>query len=941
MLSNLPVIHALRRGGRVLLPFLAGTIFFLFAIFILHNTGRPGYADPIDPPDGYPKLLLSVKTVTPTLAGTGEQTLYYAVEIRNTGAYTAENVSLSDPIPENTTFTGNAQASSGPAPTVDGGVLSWSGDVGFDATTTISFSVDVSAAFAGTIRNTAVISQAQIPEPVTVTAETIVTDSPLFTIAKTSEPAKPGANNPLTYTIIVTNVGQPAVNLPLTVVDEVPADTTLRSVGPDGSANPSETTVTWNRTASLDTGETTLFTFSVDVGEVPSGTAILNDSYNVDSSETDLTAGKPYTTAVVDPILHLSKEVWPDPPGANREMTYTLSLVNSGSLATNLVVTDRVPADVTYVRGGSESGGIVTWNRPALDTGETANFTYTVEVGDVANFAVVNDSYGVCSDEGVCATGEVLSSTVRPGTFDITVFNDPIAKKPGAGTGPVTPTVIVKNLGPGNALGVTAYVSFEQINVSLNDMVAEPNVGNFTPAPDCGDSCFAYFWNGDLLFGDAITITTDGGQNTMGGEEGTIYTTTAVVTDTLNNNTATRPITGVATGKVTHYASLIPTKHAPAVIGRGQLMTYTINVRNGALSTDDPPFPWLTDTVPLSTTVVEVHDGGVEQTVGGRTVISWTLPAMSPGDTAQRSYTVRVDGDLLSGTQIVNDDYRASWYESEITETNSILSNTGKAVTTTVKEVGLIDSYKEVTPTLALPGPNNTFTYVVHVVNSGPLPLSDVSLYDWLPWEHSTYQRDAVASAGAIVSDIVSIEWTGAVAPYSEERITLTVKADPGYDGPLTNTAVITHPDLLRPVTVTAVAYVTTDPVLRISKTASPDPVPAGEDLRYTIRVVNLGQQATQLVVTDTIPADATYVAGSATAGGQRVGDTLRWQSSVLDPGQSRTYAFEVTVGNGREIVNEAYGVRSAEGATARGEPLITPIAGGVPDIRLPLILRQ
>ena len=66
---------------------------------------------------------------------------------------------------------------------------------------------------------------------------------------------------------------------------------------------------------------------------------------------------------------------------------------------------------------------------------------------------------------------------------------------------------------------------------------------------------------------------------------------------------------------------------------------------------------------------------------------------MSPGDRLARSYTVRVDDNLISGTQIVNDDYRASWYELEL---GAILSNTGPAITTTVHEVGLIDSFKVV-----------------------------------------------------------------------------------------------------------------------------------------------------------------------------------------------------------------------------------------------------
>ncbi|HCB50048.1 MAG TPA: hypothetical protein DEP47_11110, partial [Chloroflexi bacterium] len=94
----------------------------------------------------------------------------------------------------------------------------------------------------------------------------------------------------------------------------------------------------------LVTGETTSFVFSVDVSKVSSGTVIANNDYQVESAIGDVTTGEPYTVTVVDPELWLVKEVWPDPPGSNRQMTYTLTLLNLGSLATNLVITDRVPA---------------------------------------------------------------------------------------------------------------------------------------------------------------------------------------------------------------------------------------------------------------------------------------------------------------------------------------------------------------------------------------------------------------------------------------------------------------------------------------------------------------------------------------------------------------------------------------------------------------------
>src|SRR5512134_152023 len=141
-------------------------------------------------------------------------------------------------------------------------------------------------------------------------------------------------------------------------------------------------------------------------------------------------------------------------------------------------------------------------------------------------------------------------------------------------------------------------------------------------------------------------------------------------------------------------------------------MTYTIHVFNSGLSTDVPPYPVLTDTVPASTTLLTISDGGNSSTIGSATVVSWTLPSMSPGDRLSRSYSVQVDEDLISGTLIVNDDYRASWYDlgASITQT-FVLSNTGEPITTVVKEVGLIDSYKIVTPTLGTPGEDNPLTF--------------------------------------------------------------------------------------------------------------------------------------------------------------------------------------------------------------------------------------
>jgi uncharacterized repeat protein (TIGR01451 family) len=662
------------------------------------------------------------------------------------------------------------------------------------------------------------------------------------------------------------------------------------------------------------------------VGDVPSGTVLTNQDYQASSAGISTTVGTVYTTTVIDPIFYIAKLTDPDPPGSNREMTYTLTVLNMGSLATDLEVLDTVPDGVDYVRGGddyNDASRQVSWTLPQLDTGEFARFSFTVDVPDVAGVAIENNSYQVCSAEGVCQSGYPLSSLIQGPTFESELWLDPIAKKPGGGTGPVTPTLVLRNLGPGNALDAMATIYFGRISVSFNDLLQQPpTAGHFYLGPECGENCDAYLWVGDIAVGQAVTITTIEGQSTIGGEEGTHYTTTVVITDQLGSY-FTEPFTGTITGTVTHFANLIPTKTAPPVAAAGLPMTYTIQVYNSGLSTDELIPPVLTETLPTSTTLLSVSDGGVWNELSGRTVISWTLPAMSPGDRLYRYFSVLLDSDLISGTQIVNRDYRTVWYDVDAT---TVFSNTGVPVTTTVKEVGLIDSYKTVTPTLLSPGPGQTLTFTLHVVNSSPIPLSGVKLYDIFPWEHSTYQRDAVSTAGQIISDIVSLDWQGDVAAFDSELITFSVLVDADYEGAITNTATITHPGLRAPVVISTEAQVTEKPVLVISKTAAPNPVGVGEELLYTISVQNLGQMASALLVTDTLPADTAYVPGSATAGGQLVGDELQWTLPLLSPGEVRTFSFAVEVHGGKQIVNEDYGVTCAEGVTAYGPPVYTEV---------------
>ena len=75
------------------LIFTAAFLLVFGALIFARKTAGRVYAAPIPPPEGYPKLSLSTKTVQPALAHTGGATLNYKIEVLNTGATAAAGVS--------------------------------------------------------------------------------------------------------------------------------------------------------------------------------------------------------------------------------------------------------------------------------------------------------------------------------------------------------------------------------------------------------------------------------------------------------------------------------------------------------------------------------------------------------------------------------------------------------------------------------------------------------------------------------------------------------------------------------------------------------------------------------------------------------------------------------------------------------------------------------
>lgn len=108
------------------------------------------------------------------------------------------------------------------------------------------------------------------------------------------------------------------------------------------------------------------------------------------------------------PALSLRKS-GPTAAAPGNLITYTLTVTNSGNLtATNLIITDTIPPNATYINGGTKVGNVVSWTIPSLAaSGGVTQTTFVV----TATQTITNSDYGVRADGGYPAQGSVAVVT--------------------------------------------------------------------------------------------------------------------------------------------------------------------------------------------------------------------------------------------------------------------------------------------------------------------------------------------------------------------------------------------------------------------------------------------------------------------------------------------------------------------------------------------------
>lgn len=303
------------------------------------------------------------------------QTIDYTITVSNTGLADATGVTVSDAIPAGTTYVADSADNGG---SLTAGVLTWSGlTVTAGGTLDLHFQVTVDGTDAdGTlINNTATVNEV----PTNTTHHEV--QVAILDIAKTADPPSGSIVQPgdqINYTITVTNTGH-AVATGETVTDTLPANVTVI----DGSIDPAAQTV-----------DATQIVWVIDVPAATAngpGTVVLTYAVTVDadapqgSTQTNLVTLGDHTSTTEHHVptgdLTLVKHVDKATAGYGDTLTYTFDAATTGDLdQTNVVVTDVVPDNTTYVPGSAGCTDTGTCNASY----NTTTNTITWQLGDIA-----------------------------------------------------------------------------------------------------------------------------------------------------------------------------------------------------------------------------------------------------------------------------------------------------------------------------------------------------------------------------------------------------------------------------------------------------------------------------------------------------------------------------------------------------------------------------
>jgi uncharacterized repeat protein (TIGR01451 family) len=845
---------------------------------------------------------LALSKSAPSIVQAG-QPLAYTLNWSVTGDEPAAGVTITDVVPANTTFvscTGGC--------TQAGGVLTWNlGNRVPGNSGTVSFMVTVGSLLPnGTVMDNSARIYDAANRSAVATASTTVSSGHGFTLAKRDtgyDPVQAGATlvYAIDWSMAGTEVAQSAI-----ITDALPANTTYVSCAGGVSCGQAGGVVTWNL-GNLNPNASGTVTLTLTVASpLPNGTLLNNTARISDGNGGLPTTASQQTTVQSSHTLNITK-TGPANVAAGGQITYTIAYsVTGNETALNVLIDDTTPPNTTFARAsgaptidnpGAGNTGLVRWHLGNLAPGANGTVILVVNVNSpLPNGTLINNSATIVDANGGTSGSSSTSTTVTSGhAFTLTKSGTPDPVTPG---GILNYTIHWELAGNGMAQGIIitdaipANTSFWSCGgCSVQNGVARWNLGSRNPG-DAGDVTLQVLVNTPL-------------------PNGTLIVNTARIYD--NNNGVTASAT--ATTNVMSDHNLTIKKTAPAAVGAGSQIVYTIDyVVSGS---ELAPGVVITDAIPTGTTYMAASCQPAAICSLAGDVLTWTLGDLVPGSSGTVQFTVRADAALPNGTQIVNTAY--------------IHDDAGKtAASSTITRVGS-EAQISLTDNRTTIQPGEPITYTIRY--GGVEPLNNGRIQISVPANTTFVTADGdCARAGNTVYWLLLPQPPG----FSDQR-TIVVRLDPVLDnGTIVSTTAYLLGDGQGSSATDDVVVVSAPSWATSAKTADRYTVEPASRFTYTIYLTNTGtMHAHATTLTDTLPSQVTYADGSATSNSGAVQydaatGSILW-SGAVDANSVVTITFAVTVNAdvplGTPIENYAYVGDEVNASTALPPCTVSTVA--------------